>query len=141
MEEAMEREKMLEILKALADGIDPATGEQFAAQSPYQHPDTVRALYSAIRTLENPAAPPAKTSAPATRPGPENAGRPWSDEEDVRLARSFDSGKPVEELAQLHKRSKWAIESRLARLGKIEPPPSRFAPRPPAGKTALNATA
>jgi len=131
----METQKTLAILRTLADGIDPATGEPFSAGSSYQHPDTVRALFSAIRMLESPASP-AQKSAPAKdataappRPGQENAGRPWSQEEDVRLGSGYDSGKSIEELAAIHKRSKWAVESRLARLGKIPEPPSRFPAR------------
>ena len=130
----METAKTVEILKALAEGIDPGTGEQFPAGSPYQHPDTVRALFAAIRGLENPAPRPAKTDAPQ-KPGPENAGRPWSQEEDSRLGQAYDSGKSIEELAQMHKRSKWAIESRLARMGKIPAPPP-FVPRSSPGNTA-----
>lgn len=128
----METAKTIDILKTLAEGIDPGTGEQFPAGSAYQHPDTVRALFAAIRGLENPAPRPAKTDAPrpdkSGRPAPENAGRPWSQEEDLRLGQAYDSGKSVEELAQVHKRSKWAIESRLARMGKIPAPPP-FVPR------------
>ena len=133
----MEREKILQTLKALADGVDPATGEQLATATAYQHPDTVRALYCAIRILESAPQPSPKPPA-AGKSAPENAGRPWSEEEDVRLGKTFDSGKPIEELAQIHKRSKWAIESRLARLGKIDPPPSRFAP-PVKGRDAVSA--
>ena len=133
----METEKTLRILKTLADGIDPATGEQFAAGSTYQHPDTVRALFSAIRMLENPSAPAASPPAPArqasapmaAKPGMENSGRPWSEEEDARLGSTYDAGRSIEELAGIHKRSKWAIEARLARLGKIPEPPSRFPAR------------
>ncbi len=139
----METQKTLQILRTLADGIDPATGEPFSAGSSYQHPDTVRALFSAIRMLESPASPaqkpaPAKDAAAVPpRPGQENAGRPWSQEEDVRLGANYDSGKSIEELAAIHKRSKWAVESRLARLGKIPEPPSRF----PARNAASAATA
>src|SRR5215470_7600107 len=50
----MEHDKALGILKILADGIDPGTGETLSPASPYQYPDTVRALYYAIRVLENP---------------------------------------------------------------------------------------
>src|SRR4030095_15086019 len=56
----MEKEYTLKILNALANGIHPATGEQFGADSPYQHPDTVRALFEAMRAVESAAA-----SAPA----------------------------------------------------------------------------
>jgi hypothetical protein len=136
-EAIMEAAKTIEILKALAEGIDPGTGEQYPAGSPYQHPDTVRALFAAIRGLENPAPPPVKTDAPQ-KPAPENAGRPWSQEEDSRLGQAYDSGKSVEELAQVHKRSKWAIESRLARMGKIPAPPP-FVPRSSPGNAVTNA--
>jgi hypothetical protein len=139
----METAKTVEILKTLAEGIDPGTGEQFPAGSTYQQPDTVRALFSAIRMLENPASAssgpvPAKPASAAVmaKSVPENAGRPWSEEEDARLGRTFDSGKSIEELAAIHKRSKWAIEARLARLGKIPEPPSRFPARNAAGNTA-----
>jgi hypothetical protein len=139
-EKFMETQKTLQVLKTLADGIDPATGEQFASGTAYQHPDTVRALFSAIRMLESPvpaasAAAPAKpVGAPATaRPGQENSGRPWSEEEDARLGSTYDAGRSIDELAGLHKRSKWAIEARLARLGKIPEPPSRFPARNASG--------
>ena len=49
----MEREQTLRILNALASGVHPGTGEQFSADSPYQHPDTVRALFDAGR-LDDP---------------------------------------------------------------------------------------
>ena len=48
----MEASQAVRILRALADGIDPYTGEVFPQESPYQHPDTVRALWSAVRALE-----------------------------------------------------------------------------------------
>ena len=139
----METQKTLQILRTLADGIDPATGEQFAAGSAYQHPDTVRALFSAICMLESPASA-APRPAPAKQAGattigksaPENSGRPWSEEEDARLGSTYDSGKSIDELAGIHKRSKWAIEARLARLGKIPAPPSRFPARGSAGNAA-----
>jgi hypothetical protein len=138
-EAIMEAAKTIEILKALAEGIDPGTGEHYPAGSPYQHPDTVRALFAAIHGLENTAPRPAETDAPrpdkSGKPAPENAGRPWSQEEDSRLGQAYDSGKSVEELAQVHKRSKWAIESRLARMGKIPAPPP-FVPRSSPGNRA-----
>jgi hypothetical protein len=141
-EKFMETQKTLQILRTLADGIDPATGEQFAAGSAYQHPDTVRALFSAIRMLESPTqaasgpAPAKQAGAQATaKSGPENSGRPWSEEEDARLGSTYDAGRSIEELAGIHKRSKWAIEARLARLGKIPEPPSRFPARNSAGNS------
>jgi len=118
----MERLQTLTILNALANGIHPATGQQFPADSPYQHPDTVRALFTAVRALES-NGPRAETSAPAktrTAAGPANIGSRWTPEEEQRLAAAFDAGKRVSELAGLHGRSVAAIEARLLKLGKID---------------------
>lgn len=116
----MEKETALKILQQLANGTDPHTGEVFRADSPYQHPDTVRALYFALRSLEAPATP--KQRAAGTENAPQNAGKPWSGDEDKALVSAFDAGKQIPELAALHQRSRFAIETRLAKLGKIAPP-------------------
>ena len=115
----MEREQTLRILNALANGVHPATGERFAADGPYQHPDTVRALFEAMRAVEGGGA---ATPAPERRPAlPQSgAGSRWSTEEEERLAGEFDSGRTVDELARAHNRSRAAIEARLVRLGKMD---------------------
>lgn len=120
----MDQEKALRILKTLADGIDPGTGEALPAASAYQHPDAVRALFVAIRALEAPQAPEAaaKRGTPAARPGAGNSGKPWSKEEDEQLLAAFDGGQPVEAIAQVHERSKVAIEARLAKFGRMPMP-------------------
>src|SRR6185295_19959199 len=113
----MEREHALRILNALANGVHPATGEKFAADSPYQHPDTVRALFEAMRAVEG-------GGAQATAPAPERkpalpqsgSGSRWTPEEEQRLASAFDAGKTVDELARIHSRSRAGIEARLVRL-------------------------
>ena len=116
----MEKADALKILQQLADGTDPQTGQPFRADSPYQHPDTVRALFVAVRALETP--PAAKSRAATSENAPQNAGKPWSDHEDKTLAAAFDAGGKIPELATIHQRSRFAIEARLAKLGKIEPP-------------------
>jgi len=128
----MERDNAVKILQTLADGVDPATGEPFPASSPYQRADIVRALYIAVQALGNPGR--AKASVPQDKPGLENAGRPWSQEEDARLGRAFDAGKTIEVLAEEHKRSRFAIEARLVKLGRIED--TSAAPRFPVRKNA-----
>lgn len=118
----MEREQALKILNALANGIHPATGEQFAADSPYQHPDTVRALYESIRVMQG-----------AQVPG--NTLNRWTSEEEEKLASDFDAGKSVDEIVRGHTRSRAAIEARLVKLGRLDPSavtvPLRYPPRPP----------
>ncbi|MDB5905657.1 MAG: hypothetical protein JWM26_4535 [Betaproteobacteria bacterium] len=115
----MEREHALKILNALANGVHPATGEVFAADSPYQHPDTVRALFDAVRAMESGtgrAAPQERKTSDI----PANTFVRWTPEEEERLAAAFDSGKTSAELARLHNRSRAAIEARLLKLGKID---------------------
>src|SRR5688572_2535848 len=115
----MEREHALKILNALANGVHPATGEVFAADSPYQHPDTVRALVEALRVLESDGVPRTRTERkPAEMPA--NTFVRWTSEEEERLAAGFDAGKTSAELAKLHNRSRAAIEARLLKIGKID---------------------
>ena len=118
----MDREHTLKILNALASGVHPGTGEQFSADSPYQHPDTVRALFDAVRAIEGGRAPAPTATAerkPAALPQ-SGAGSRWTSEEEQRLAAAFDTGKTVGELAKLHNRSTAGIEARLLKLGKID---------------------
>jgi hypothetical protein len=122
----MNKEQTLRILNALANGIHPATGEKFGADTPYQHPDTVRALFEAMRAVDG-AAPPASAPALAGAPAParrlmpeSGSGSRWSADEEQRLASSFDTGRTVDELARSHNRSRAAIEARLVRLGKLD---------------------
>ncbi len=112
----MELSEALRILESLADGIDPHTGEVFPNDSPYQRPQVVRALFLAVRALE-------RLEARKQREErlPENAGKPWNDEEDKALCEGFDPGLRVSQLAQKHKRTVGAIQSRLEKLGKVTP--------------------
>jgi len=113
----MERQQALKILNALANGVHPATGEVFAADSPYQHPDTVRALFEAVRCLDQPE----RDANNKLRDSPaSNTFVRWTPEEEERLAAGFDAGKSSAELARLHNRSRAAIEARLLKLGKID---------------------
>ncbi|MEE8157556.1 MAG: hypothetical protein V3T51_05320 [Gammaproteobacteria bacterium] len=113
----MDDEKTLDILKALADGVNPYTGEEFPRDSLYQDPRTVRALLRATQVLEFPGARRAARS-----DLPANTGKKWSTEEEQQLAAAFDTGKSIKALAELHKRTYGSIEARLAKLGKIELP-------------------
>ena len=111
----MEISEALKIIRALADGVNPFTGEVFPDDSPYQHPQMVRALFKAVGVLES-------REKREKRRGylPEHAGNPWRGEEEVRLVSEFDSGLSIAEIAKNHKRTKGAIRSRLKKLGKIK---------------------
>ena len=114
----MNREQVLKILNALANGVHPATGEVFAADSPYQHPDTVRALFEAVRLIDGGTAP--ASSEHRSGDMPANTFVRWTPAEEERLAAGFDAGKTSAELAKIHNRSRAAIEARLLKLGKID---------------------
>jgi len=107
--------KALEIIQLLADGINPYTGEEFPPESPYQHPQIVRALFVAIDVLKK-----HQKHIQRQKDLPENAGKLWSTEEDKLLEDAFDSGKTIAELAEIHRRTRGAIQARLMKLGKIQ---------------------
>jgi hypothetical protein len=113
----MEEARALTIVAALASGVNPLTGELFAADSPYQSPDVIRALYSAVRALE--AAGRRRTRGPSAASS--NAGKPWSEHEDSQLLSGFDEGRPLAELAQAHGRTRGGIQARLIRHGRLTP--------------------
>ena len=123
----MEKQVAVKIIQQLANGIDPHSGELFPAESPYQHPDIIRALFVALRELEG--QPASKPRAAVSENAPQNAGKPWSGDEDQALASAFDAGKQIPELAAQHQRSRFAIEARLAKLGKIAPPANMRGPK------------
>lgn len=99
-----------QILEGLADGMNPLTGEALPQNDACNAPDIIRALHTILRALDREI--PAKQR-------PENAGKPWTKEDDEELCRRFDSGSSIRELSQIFKRSQGAISSRLERLGKI----------------------
>ncbi|MES2562765.1 MAG: hypothetical protein V4637_08560 [Pseudomonadota bacterium] len=136
----MEQQHAVRILHALANGIHPATGEVFAADSPYQHPDTVRALFEAMRVMRANAPLPAPTGESNPPAASVNPFVRWTPEEEERLAIAFDSGKTSAALAKLHNRSRAAIEARLLKLGKIDASALtvklRFPPKTPSNNDA-----
>jgi hypothetical protein len=114
----MQLEAALPIVRALADGINPVTGETYPDQSPYAEPRTLRALYSAVDLMQR------EMDRERRRERlPANFGKPWTAEEDVVLAGEFDSGLTLGEIARKHQRTQSSIRLRLEKLGKIEPTP------------------
>jgi len=113
----MEQQTAIRIIRALAQGIDPQTGELFAEGTVYRHPATSEALGLALLALEAPAARGTRSS-PVL---PENAGKPWNETDDRALVEGFDGGRRIPELADEHKRTRAAIEARLMKLGRLAP--------------------
>ena len=98
-----------EILEGLANGINPLTGELLAPEDSCNQPDVIRALHTILSAL-------AKKTQKAQ---PENAGKPWTSDDDRILAAMYDEGKTCKEICEYFKRSTGGVASRLVRLGKI----------------------
>ena len=103
------------ILKALADGVNPITGEVLSPIDSCNQPDIIRALYAAVAELEK-----AEKKNKVQQNLPETAGKPWSPEDDEMLCRMYDQGCSSDDICVSFKRTKGAIAARLVRLGKIQ---------------------
>jgi hypothetical protein len=110
----MNETQALHIVESLANGVDPETGEVYPPESPYQRAHIVRALFVARQALER-----ASETARRREGLPQNTGKPWAAEEDVRLAAGFDEGKSMVDLARAHDRTRGSIQARLVKLGKM----------------------
>lgn len=101
-----------EIIAALAEGIDPTTGEILPDDSVCNKGDVVRAFYTVLSSLD--------TNKPK-KLQPENAGKRWTEEEDdKKLCEMFDAGLSKKDICNTFKRTTTGIASRLVRLGKIK---------------------
>lgn len=103
-----------QIVRLLAEGVDPFTGEVLSNESIYNRPDVIRALYTVLEaTTSNAEAPkPAQTLDPKR-----NAGKPWTEVEDDKLRDEFLEKKKISNIAKEHGRTSNAIENRLDYLG------------------------
>jgi hypothetical protein len=116
----MQLDAALPIVRALADGVNPITGEAYPEQSPYAEPRTLRALYSAVDLMSR------EVEREKRRERlPANFGKPWTEAEDQALTGEFDAGMVMTEIARRHARTQSSIRLRLEKLGKIEPSPAQ----------------
>jgi hypothetical protein len=117
-ESLMNIEETIVILEALAQGINPVTGDKLVYASPFDEPLVIRALNTAAQSLRQ-----SSTRSEQPKSFPPKAGSGWSAEEDQELIRQFRAGLPVKTIVASHQRTLGAIQSRLARLGLVEPLP------------------
>jgi len=103
------------IIEALANGVDPETGEVLSAQSVFNNPQVIRALFIATNALDSLAKREKREKA---LPG--NAGNAWSETEDSDLLSAFDAGGSIKDISAIHGRTQGAIATRLIRLGRIK---------------------
>lgn len=111
----MKKSKAIDILKLLADGMHPVTGEQLEKNHVVNEPDVIRALNTAVGALLS-----EETKIKRQRDLPERVGQPWTENEDNDLINAFEKGTSLNDLVIEHQRTRGAIRTRLVRLGKIE---------------------
>ncbi len=100
-----------EIISALADGINPMTGEVLPPDCVCNNADVVRAFYTVLNNMD---------SIVKKKASQENAGKPWTEQDDKLLEKMFKEGASKKDLQEYFKRSSGSINSRLARLGLID---------------------
>jgi hypothetical protein len=130
----MQQCEAIQILQSLVDGIDPHTGEEIPINNPVRHLKTVRALRLALKAMQGIDitslisqeatecnADITIRSIMSTRKKvlPARNGEAWTQQEDEELAKQYDDGMAIEEMAVKHGRTLGAIKSRLLRLGRM----------------------
>jgi hypothetical protein len=114
VKESMDCAQALAIVRSLANGVDPESGEVFAPDSAYQRPQVVRALYEAATALER-----IERFERRRQQMPPKTGEPWTEDEDRKLLAAFDAGRSLQELAAAHERTMGAVRARLLKYGRI----------------------
>ncbi len=115
----MQLDAALPIVRALADGVNPVTGEAYPDNSPYAEPRNLRALYSAVDLMAR------EVEREKRRERlPANFGKPWTEGEDRTLVGEFDEGATMPDMARRHARTQSSIRLRLEKLGRIQPSPA-----------------
>jgi hypothetical protein len=110
----MNQSEALSVIRSLANGVDPETGEVFPAESAYQRAQIVRALYAAAEALDK-----AERFERRRQQLPAKAGEPWSEDEDRKLLAGFDAGRGLAELAAAHQRTQTGVRARLVKYGRL----------------------
>ncbi len=109
----MNQEKIVSIIDALANGIDPITGEVLPDNSPYNHPEVIRALFHTIKLLPK-AKKPKKTIEQKQQENiekgqPKNYGLPWLDDDVISVIEQFNSGTAIDIIANEQARKSSSI--------------------------------
>ena len=115
----MDNVEALKIMRALASGLDPDSGEALGAGEVCRRPQVVKALNRALGALAQ--------VEQRDREKPVNAGRYWSRAEDSQMLEEVRRGTDFHQIAKSHNRTIGSIVARLVKLGKIVAPRSSAA--------------
>ena len=109
----MEIQEALEIMRALANGVNPETKQALEEGSICRQPQAVRALNRAINALVH--------EEQREKNKPAKAFKPWSHTEDTQVCDEVRKGMDFRDIAKAHNRTVPSIVARLVKLGKISP--------------------
>ncbi len=109
----MEIQDAINVIRALADGMNPETREVLKEDSICRRPQTVMALNRALAALV--------TQQERELKKPASAGQYWSRSEDKQICEELRKGMDFEEIAKTHNRTVPSIIVRLVKLRKIAP--------------------
>jgi hypothetical protein len=109
----MEIQEAIKVIRALADGVNPATSELLKDDSACRNPQAVMALNRALAALV--------TEQQRALKKPAGAGRYWSRTEDKQVCDELHKGMNFDEIAKTHNRTVGSIIVRLVKLGKMAP--------------------
>ena len=103
---------IVETLTALANGVNPITGEILEKNNVYNDPEVIRVLFNTVDLIKN-----IKTPREVLRPS--NAGSPWTQDKDAELISLFKENPDLKLIAKHLGRSTGSIQSRLLKLGLV----------------------
>jgi hypothetical protein len=101
----------LKVVRALANGVDPETGNKLEENSACRRPQIVKALNRAISALVQ--------EQKREQRKPTNAFRAWTGAEDAQVCEEVRNGMDFHDIAKAHNRTVPSIVARLVKLGKI----------------------
>ena len=118
----MDIHKSLETLQALANGVNPTTGELIPIDSPYNNPEIIRALFACLEQLKTSPrrarqTPEEKQADNVSKGLPRNAGMPWTESLKSALQSDFQAGQGPTELAHKYERTVASIMHELKKQG------------------------
>jgi len=121
----MELNESRNIVKTLAQGVHPSTGEVFPPDSPYNDPEVIRALFSVLDFVKQ-AKKPRMSIEERRRQNldigrPMNSGLPWTDEDRTIVSSGFQDGLTIEKLAAKLGRSSASIVAEVIRQDLVPP--------------------
>jgi hypothetical protein len=109
----MEIQEALRIMRALADGVNPGTGEALKADTVFQNAPVVRAFHRAVGALEH-----LQQRERSRKTLPAKSGKSSSLAEDQQVCEELRRGVDFYQIAKTHNRSIGSIVARLVKLGR-----------------------